>query len=136
MTGFEIVAVILASGFVAGGAWDRIKKIKDERRDARERELRGPDPVCGCTHHLAYHDPREGRCYAMVKTKQPKQPKKSKQAKQSASPEPAAADAGGKPAAEPRQCPCRRYAGPEPLATLYAPEITGGAGNALPRADD
>ncbi|NJP66113.1 hypothetical protein [Streptomyces spiramenti] len=48
MAGFEIVAVILASGFVAGGAWDRIKKIKDERREARERELRGPDPVCGC----------------------------------------------------------------------------------------
>ncbi|WP_242910242.1 hypothetical protein [Actinomadura terrae] len=21
-----------------------------------------PDPICGCLHHLAFHDPRTGRC--------------------------------------------------------------------------
>lgn len=113
MTGFEVAMVILASGYVAGGVYDRVKKSLAERRQARERALNGPDPVCGCRHHLAYHDPKEGRCYAVVKGKRSRDGE---------------ADAA---AAAPLQCPCRRYAGPEPLATLYAPELTGSAGERL-----
>ncbi|NJQ15433.1 hypothetical protein [Streptomyces bohaiensis] len=107
--------------------------MKDERRQSRECELRGPDPVCGCTHHLACHDPKEGRCYAMVKTKQTEQPK---QPKLGARPQAEGKGEAASSIAEPRQCPCRRYAGPEPLATLYAPEITGETGSALPRGGE
>ena len=107
MTGFEIALVILASGYVAGGAYDRLKKAAAQRRRARERSLSGPEPVCGCGHHLAYHDARDAQCYASVKGTK--------------------SDHGPDGEAE-RQCPCRRYAGPEPLATLYAPEITAQAG--------
>ncbi|WP_282693315.1 hypothetical protein [Streptomyces sp. CC208A] len=107
MTGIEIALVILASGYVAGGAYDRFKKARRERRQAQEKALSGPEPVCGCRHHLAYHDTRDGRCYAAVKDKRAK---------------------GDGEAVEPRQCPCRQYAGPEPLATLYAPELADTAG--------
>ncbi|MDX2708349.1 hypothetical protein PV350_36690 [Streptomyces sp. PA03-6a] len=106
MTGFEIALVILAGGYVTGGAYDRLRKAATERRKARQQELNGPQPVCGCGHHLAYHDAREGLCYASVPA-----PSGRKD------------EAGDKDEAEDRRCPCRRYAGPEPLATLYAPEI-------------
>ncbi len=108
MTGFEIALVILASGYVAGGAYDRFKKARIERRQEQERALSGPEPVCGCRHHLAYHDTRDGRCYAVVKGKRAK-------------------DADDD-AVAPRQCSCRQYAGPEPLVTLYAPELADTVG--------
>ncbi len=111
MTGFEIAFVILASGYVTGGAYDRMKKAVAERRKARERALAGPDPVCGCGHHLAYHDAKDGLCYASVKDTKGNR---------------AAEGVDDKPV---RRCQCRRYAGPEPLATLYAPELTGSAGD-------
>ncbi|MFE2292660.1 hypothetical protein [Streptomyces sp. NPDC059452] len=103
MTGFEIALIILASGYVAGGVYDRLKKATAERRKAKARALSGPEPVCGCGHHLAYHDARDALCYASVP----------------------ASSAG---ADEAQRCPCRRYAGPEPLATLYAPELAAPVG--------
>ncbi|MFE9796752.1 hypothetical protein ACFYRL_34045 [Streptomyces goshikiensis] len=104
MSGFEIALVILASGYVAGGPYDRFKKAVTERRNAKARALSGPEPLCGCGHHLAYHDARDALCYASVP----------------------AVDAGADEAA--RRCPCRRYSGPEPLATLYAPELAAPVG--------
>jgi hypothetical protein len=104
MTGFEIVMVILAGGYVAGGAYDRLKDAAKERRKAKAQALIGPEPVCGCGHHLAYHDARDALCYASVVT----------------------AEGGTDDSV--RQCPCRRYAGPEPLATLYSPELTSPVG--------
>lgn len=108
MSGVDIAAIIIAGGLVAGGAWDRVKRLGTDRRDERARLANGPEPVCGCGHHLAYHDLHDGRCYAEVKRE---------------------ANGGGgdgeEPAAEVswHQCACRRYAGPEPLATLYAPPL-------------
>ncbi|WP_405861342.1 hypothetical protein OG361_38930 [Streptomyces sp. NBC_00090] len=106
MSGFEIALIILAGGYVAGGAYDRIRKALVQRSKARERALAGPEPVCGCGHHLAYHDARDGLCYASVKPR---------------------GDSLEKTDGQERRCSCRRYAGPEPLATLYAPELTTSA---------
>jgi hypothetical protein len=62
---------------------------------------RSPDPVCGCTHHLAKH----GKCHEMVEA-------------------PTAWDAELKPLQyEPRQCTCQQYIGPEPLARIFATDI-------------
>ncbi|WP_370095923.1 hypothetical protein [Streptacidiphilus sp. MAP12-20] len=86
---------------------DRFRRLSKERREEQQRALAGPEPICGCGHHLAYHDLHDGRCYAEVKRN-----------KSDGDPE-------DRPKDTPReQCRCRRYAGPEPLATLYAPQLT------------
>lgn len=132
MTGIEVALVILAGGWVAGGAHDRLRKMLAERKAARERAVAGPEPICGCRHHLAYHDPKDGRCYAVVKGKQGRgggsEGKAGKSTGVQGKPSPAEG-AGALPV--PAQCPCRRYAGPEPLATLYAAELTD-VGRELP----
>jgi hypothetical protein len=83
-----------------------------ERLAATERQQaalaaaqRPPEPVCGCTHHLAKHD-KQGKCHEMVDA-------------------PVAWDEQQKPLRyESRQCTCQQYVGPEPLATLYAQDLT------------
>ncbi|MBT2420758.1 hypothetical protein J7F01_36810 [Streptomyces sp. ISL-22] len=52
MTGFEIAKVIAVGGYVVGGAYDRLKKLVDERGERRRRAADGPEPICGCRHHL------------------------------------------------------------------------------------
>ena len=104
----SIAVVLMAGGYAVNGTLDRVRRMRNERRREQEKALRGPEPVCGCGHHLAYHDLRDGRCYAQVKSKGV-----------------GGSDGGGKAkGATAAQCTCRRYAGPEPLATLYAPELT------------
>lgn len=85
----------------------RMERLEVEER--RERALdaanRPPEPVCGCTHHLAKHD-KSGKCHEVVDA-------------------PVSWDADKKPAGyEPRPCNCQQYVGPQPLATLYAQELT------------
>ncbi|MGF1430216.1 hypothetical protein [Kitasatospora sp. LaBMicrA B282] len=65
---------------------------------------RPPEPVCGCTHHLAKHD-KQGRCHEEVEA-------------------PTAWDADRKPLRfEARQCNCQQYVGPEPLGTVFATDL-------------
>ncbi len=79
--------------------------VADRRKAALEAAQRPPQPVCGCTHHLAKHD-KDGKCHATVEM-------------------PVEWDAQRNPTRfEARQCDCQRYVGPEPLTTLYAQEIT------------
>jgi hypothetical protein len=77
----------------------------EERRQlALDAANKPPEPVCGCTHHLAKHD-KQGKCHEMVEV-------------------PTAWDAERKPVSyEPRRCNCQQYVGPQPLATVYAEEI-------------
>jgi hypothetical protein len=131
MSGVDIAAIILASGVVAGGAWDRVKRLAGDRRDERLRLANGPEPVCGCGHHLAYHDLHDGRCYAEVKEEKSKNALvwsttgADADAESDANPGSGSGSGPDKTAVEPvwRRCACRRYAGPEPIATLYAPPI-------------
>jgi hypothetical protein len=88
------IAVTSVAKTVRGGFRDR--------RTARSDALRGPEPVCGCKHHLSFHDSVTGQCHERVLVKVPGQEHKEREA-----------------------CPCRRYVGPEPLGGYFVPEISG-----------
>ena len=90
-------------------------KAKEQKRLAVEAANRPPEPVCGCTHHLAKHD-RSGKCHEEVETA-------------------TAWDADRKPLRyEARPCNCQQYIGPEPLGIVFAPTLIdpdgGGPGQA------
>lgn len=70
-----------------------------------------PKPVCGCSHHHAYHDPESGKCNATVHGQALEFDDYDRPIKW-----------------ELVTCPCRRYSGPEPMPMYYAPEIAGEAG--------
>ncbi|SCE39490.1 hypothetical protein GA0115240_15683 [Streptomyces sp. DvalAA-14] len=79
--------------------------VKQRDRLALEAAGRPPEPVCGCTHHLAKHD-KQGKCHEVVEV-------------------PTAWDADRKPVSfEPGTCNCQQYVGPQPLARVYAEEIS------------
>ncbi|MFI0938401.1 hypothetical protein [Streptomyces sp. NPDC021020] len=112
-----IIPVVLFGGGTIG---ERIKDATDRRHkrkldlikaDERKQSAlasanRPPEPICGCTHHLAMHGRDDGKCHAEVET-------------------PSLWDADRQPLQfESQQCNCQQYVGPEPLGTVYAPEIT------------
>ncbi|MEV6005927.1 hypothetical protein AB0M29_03905 [Streptomyces sp. NPDC051976] len=83
---------------------ERLEAESKERR-ALEAAGRSPEPVCGCTHHLAKHD-KSGKCHEIVEV-------------------PTGWDADRKPTHfEPGPCNCQQYVGPQPLSSVYAEEIT------------
>jgi hypothetical protein len=66
-----------------------------------------PKPICGCNHELSFHDPKNGICHGTVR-------------------QPSRYDyLGNTTAWMTVQCTCKQYVGPQPLSTIYAPEITG-----------
>jgi hypothetical protein len=58
---------------------------------ARRRAPKPAEPICGCGHHVSFHDLPESTCHKRTRLV---------------------------------QCTCRRYAGPLPIDSLYAPEIS------------
>ncbi|MFI5754229.1 hypothetical protein [Streptomyces sp. NPDC051569] len=85
----------------------RIERFRLAQRErlALEEANKPPDPVCGCSHHLAKHD-RQGRCHEDVEV-------------------PVQWDENKKPLRyERRQCNCQQYIGPQPLSKIYADELT------------
>ncbi|MEU9080625.1 hypothetical protein ACFYUY_37845 [Kitasatospora sp. NPDC004745] len=109
-----IPAVMIGGGWVVENVRGALKtrhertmerlQAEDKRRLALEAAHRPPEPVCGCTHHLAKHD-KQGRCHEVVEA-------------------PTAWDAERRPLQfEARDCNCQQYVGPEPLGTVFAPEI-------------
>jgi hypothetical protein len=83
----------------------QVLEAEREERRALEAANRPPEPVCGCTHHLAKHD-KQGKCHEVVEV-------------------PSAWDAERKPIRfEPGTCNCQQYVGPQPLSSVYADEIT------------
>lgn len=94
-------ALILAIGIVLG--W-LLRSLPARRK--------GPKPVeavCGCTHHHSMHDPETGECNATVQVSRYN-------------------NGGNWTGYVQNPCACRRYSGPEPLPSFYAPEIAGEAG--------
>lgn len=106
--------VLYGSGWIVKDARQALK-VRHERKmellaasarqqAALEASNRPPEPVCGCTHHLAKHD-KQGRCHEDVEA-------------------PTAWDADRRPLQyEARPCNCQQYIGPEPLGTVFAPEL-------------
>jgi hypothetical protein len=98
---------LLALAIGVSGATSIASTIRgsfEDKRKAKERALRGPEPVCGCTHHLSFHDAASGQCHAQVTIK--------------------VHDSENGSRKENATCTCRRYIGPEPISGYYAPEIT------------
>ncbi|WP_354643744.1 hypothetical protein [Kitasatospora camelliae] len=109
-----VPAVIVGGGWVGDNVRGALKTRHERRMElqqaAERRQLaldaanRPPEPVCGCTHHLAKHD-KQGKCHEVVEA-------------------PTAWDADRKPLRyEARPCNCQQYVGPEPLGTVFAQEI-------------
>jgi hypothetical protein len=95
-------AFILAVGILAG------RLLPGRRPPALPGQ---PEPVCGCGHHYAEHDPETGECNVSERG------------------EPVKWGGSGRAVKwEWLDCTCVRYSGPEPLPTYYAPEIAGEAG--------
>jgi hypothetical protein len=95
----EALAGLLGGGVVA--AAERLLP----RRALRQPKV--PEAICGCEHHLSMHDPKTGACHAQVETDEEIFTHDNRFL-----------------AYKVAQCPCRHYVGPQPLAMVYAPEIT------------
>ncbi|MFJ4919935.1 hypothetical protein [Streptomyces sp. NPDC088725] len=86
---------------------ERFKLAEEERLALEEahKPPKSPEPVCGCSHHLAKHD-RKGKCHEDVEAA-------------------TEWDENKKPLRyERRQCNCQQYVGPQPLSQIYADELT------------
>lgn len=96
-------AGILLSGMLAGRFWPARRKHPKPKA--------APQPVCGCGHNLAHHEPGEGgsasACRMQVKGKITRWNQWSEAVGWEMTP-----------------CSCRQYTGPQPLPEYYAPEIT------------
>lgn len=102
-------ALILLVGIAIG----RVLRLR-----ARPKIPKPVRAICGCDHHYSMHDPKTGECHATERELVARSgPIKDD-------------DYGDRIIGykneqwENRQCPCRRYAGPEPLPEYYAPEIS------------
>lgn len=78
-----------AAVFAAGQLTGRLAG----RRRPRDRRRVDPQPVCGCEHHIAFHEDGVHRCHAKTGP------------------------------ARDRECMCQRYVGPQPLPTYVAGEL-------------
>lgn len=66
-------------------------EVEAKRRAMEAANPKPVEPICGCEHHLSFHNRKEGICRKNVGT-----------------------------AKHPMQCECQGYSGPEPLSQIYA----------------
>ena len=90
----------------------------------RKRREKTPEPVCGCRHNLAFHDPETGRCnhteQIILRNEEVVRHPSGNVVK---SPYGELETIVVQTFAGERRCGCVRYTGPEPLTQYYAPEI-------------
>lgn len=89
-------AGLLAAGWLAGHLTGR--------RAERRRLDKPREPICGCTHHLAAHDPKTSECTAAVE----------RQLRN---------DRNSMAGTDWVECACRRYVGPEPISSVWVPPV-------------
>lgn len=89
------------------------------------RTPREPKPVCGCRHHLSFHDPTDRAChYTWISTSIEETPVLDKHGE-------IVRDLYRQVEYTTREnqtayvCTCRRYIGPEPIGGYFASEIVG-----------
>lgn len=98
-----MIAEALA-GLLGGGVVAAAEHLLP-RRAPRQPQV--PEAICGCGHHLSMHDLKTGACHEQVGTD-----------------EGIFSPDNRFLAYKVAQCLCRHYVGPQPLAMVYAPEIT------------
>ncbi|MFV2198976.1 hypothetical protein [Nocardiopsis sp. LOL_012] len=107
-------AVIAVVGFVTGRLVTRHQAraaLEQERRGEQARAVQSgaqsPQPLCGCGHHLVFHDPQTKKCQTQVVIP---------------------GRWTGQPGSTYKKCMCQGYRGPIPLDEYYAPDLTEGNG--------
>ncbi|MBT2451466.1 hypothetical protein J7F03_31270 [Streptomyces sp. ISL-43] len=113
LTPYAIAALVAACALlygmvrISGAASSYLLAQAEVRRleaRAKARQLDPPQPVCGCGHHFSFHDPEARSCHHQNKLE-------------------TSYLFGGITGNELVACDCRQYVGPEPLPTVYAPEL-------------
>jgi hypothetical protein len=99
-----IAGALIALGAFLAGQW----LPRPHRRRGQPKPPKPVAPVCGCSHHYSYHDPKTGECHGTVAV-----PVKWSQY-------------GDERAWRNEPCGCRVYTGPQPLPEFYAQEISSG----------
>ncbi|MEU0492067.1 hypothetical protein ABZ249_22775 [Nocardiopsis sp. NPDC006139] len=107
-------AAIALGGFVVGRVVTRRQAreaVAEQRKQEQARALnpgdRAPQPLCGCGHHLVFHDQQTKKCQTQVVIP---------------------GRWTGSQSSTYRQCMCQGYRGPVPLDEYYAPDYLGGEG--------
>lgn len=91
---------------LAGGGLTVVGFLIGRFAPARRRFPKPPEPICGCDHPLAYHNPKTGICGGEEKQY-------------------AVWDATARRHVDKMvRCTGQQYDGPTPLPTMYAPEIS------------
>jgi hypothetical protein len=93
------------------GAWLVGDKVVDFIHDRRESK-KAPEPICGCGHHLANHDPATGICHD-IDLESVYSSKKGDYI-------------------EKIPCTCRQYVGPMPIAHFWTPGVIDSSRHATP----
>ncbi|MEV2277239.1 hypothetical protein AB0I72_16805 [Nocardiopsis sp. NPDC049922] len=102
-------ATIALGAFVAGRIVTRRQarqSLEQQRREEQARALHGgpqqPQPLCGCGHHLVFHDRGSKKCMTQVVIP---------------------GRWTGQSGSTYRQCMCQGYRGPIPVDEYYAPDL-------------
>jgi hypothetical protein len=105
-------AVIALGGFAFGRLATRRQAreaLEQQRSQERARLLHNgqqpTQPLCGCGHHLVFHDKETKKCQTQVVIP---------------------GRWTGQPSSTYRQCMCQGYRGPIPLDEYYAPDLAEG----------
>lgn len=114
MSTIEWIVWCVLMFFLAGGSLSSISHALERRRERKSederRRIEGPSPICGCDHHLAFHDEKSG-CQQKVKTTVAWRYDDFE-------------DDPVETAWEMMTCPCVRYTGPQPVDSLYLPSTS------------
>lgn len=98
-------AAIALGGVMIGRMIPRRQQPPPPQRPAVPANSGAPQPICGCGHHLVFHEHESKRCQAQVVI-----------------PGRWVGQSGGTY----RPCMCQGYRGPVPVDEYYAPDILGG----------
>lgn len=100
-----VVGAMIALGGVLVGRMLPNRRTGRESRPAVEEAPRTPQPICGCGHHLVFHDHKNKACQAQVVIP---------------------GRWTGEQSSAYRKCMCQGYRGPVPVDEFYAPDIIDG----------
>ncbi|MEY9211104.1 hypothetical protein NI17_012000 [Thermobifida halotolerans] len=98
-------AMIALGGVLVGRLLPNRRPRGESPQTAVERAPRGPQPVCGCGHHLVFHDQKTRTCQAQVVIP---------------------GRWTGERGHTYRRCMCQGYRGPVPVDEYYVPDIVDG----------
>ncbi|MFW6641112.1 LapA family protein [Nocardiopsis algeriensis] len=103
-------AAIGFGGYLFGRLANRrqARALEQQRRQTQNQALgaaQNPQPLCGCGHHLVFHDQSTKKCQTQVVIP---------------------GRWTGQAGSSYRQCMCQGYRGPVPVDEYYAPDYLGG----------